>query len=84
MSATRIDLEARELEEIGYTYQECREFEVWLSIQPPSRLLGDTSSSSALYLFETIMIDRIRIPDPEDINGSGEDIFIVDRDRSHL
>lgn len=31
MSATRIDLEARELEEIGYTYQECREFEVWLS-----------------------------------------------------
>lgn len=84
MSATRIDLEARELEEIGYTYQECREFEVWLSIQPPSRLLRDTSSSSALYLLETIMIDRIRIPDPEDINGSGEDIFIVDRDRSHL
>lgn len=35
MSVTWIDLEARELEEIGYTYQECREFEVWLSIQPP-------------------------------------------------
>lgn len=77
MSVTRIDLEARELEEIGYTYQECREFQVWLSIQPPL-------ASSALCLLATIMIDHIRIPDPEDIDGSGEDIFVIDRHRSDL
>lgn len=50
----------------------------------PSRLLGDTSSSSALCLLATIMIDHIRIPDPEDIDGSGEDIFVIDRHRSDL
>lgn len=30
------------------------------------------------------MIDHIRIPDPEDIDGSGEDIFVIDRHRSDL
>lgn len=76
MSVTRIDLETR-LEEIGYTYQECREFEVWLSIQLPPPLLEDTASSST-YSRLLSCYDRPRSDSSSGING--EDIFIIATD----